>query len=735
MEEIKISLDKTKSTKTWNKKRIKVPTILQMEAVECGAAALAMVFAYHGLWIPLEQMRIECGVNRDGSKASNMLKAARKHGADAKGFRSEIYDLGKYELPIIIFWNFNHFVVLTGIKKNKVYINDPASGPRIISKEEFDSGFTGVVLTFTPNKEFSKGGKKPSTLRSLKNRINNTKSVLSFVLLIGLFLVIPGLLVPTFTKVFVDKILVNEMKSWIVPLLTAMTVIAIIRGFLTWLQQYFLLRLETQLSLSNSARFFYHIFRLPIQFFFQRQSGEIGNRVQLNDKVAKLLSEDLTRNMLNVAMIVFYAILMFYYDVALTLIGISIVLINFIVLYFISEKRKIITQNMAQERGKLISTAMNGIELIETLKATGSEDEFFSKWSGYHAKVLNVQQKYGRISRFLAQLPRFLTAINKIVIFGLGGLRVIQGSMTLGMLLAFKWLMESFVTPVEELVNAGSKIQDATGYMRRLDDIYGHKRDQSFDIETPKNYSEDEIVKLQGHVELKNITFGYNELEEPLIKNFSILIKPGERVALVGASGSGKSTIAKLIGGLYPAWDGEILFDGKEREKYSREVLNNSLSIVDQDLFLFGGTIKENISMWDKTIPEADIIRASRDSIIDVDISKRKNGYKGVISERGRNFSGGQRQRLEIARALATNPSILIFDEATSSLDPPTEKLIDDFVRMRGCSLLIIAHRLSTIRDSDEIIVMDRGKILERGTHHELMKIKGEYSNLISSSN
>jgi len=715
----------------WHNKKVKVPSILQMEAVECGAVALAMIMAYHGRWIPLEVMRVDCGVSRDGSKASNMLRAARKYGMKVNGYRLEIEQLKRFELPVIIFWNFNHFVVLTGIKKNKVFINDPATGPRVLFFEEFDKSFTGLTLTFEPTEKFSKGEHKPNIFKSLKNRIHNSKSILAYIVLTGLFLVVPGLLVPTFTQIFVDKILIHEMKSWMLPLLFAMGATTLISGALMWLQQYYLLKFEMQLSLSNSSRFFYHVFQLPIQFFFQRSAGELSFRIQINDRVAKLLSEDLTRNVLNVVMIIFYAIMMFYYDVVLTLVGISIVAINFVGLKYAFEKRKTINQKLLLEQGKLVGTSINGLELIETLKATGSENDFYSKWSGYQAKVLNAEQQQGLIGNLLSQMPKILTAINRIVIYGLGGYRVIQGNLTLGMLIAFRWLMDSFIAPVEELVNAGSKIQDASNFMRRLDDVYEHKKDEEF---LPSAQCVDsELAKLQGYLELKNITFGYSKLEKPLIENFSLSLKPGERVAIIGSSGSGKSTIAKLVMGLYNLWEGQILFDGKERNAYSRDIMNNSVAMVDQDIFLFAGTIKENIAMWDSTITDMDLLKASRDARINQDISSRKGGYKGAVEERGGNFSGGQRQRLEIARALAINPTILVFDEATSALDPPTEALIDDYIRRRGCTMLIIAHRLSTIRDCDEIIVMHKGEILERGTHQELIAQEGEYANLIKS--
>lgn len=727
----KNSKNNEESQNKWQDERLSVPMILQMEAVECGAAALAMILAYHGRWLPLETLRVECGVSRDGSKAGNMMRAARKFGLKASGFRLEPHHLQRYNLPVIVFWNFNHFVVLTGMKKGKVYINDPAIGPRIISNEEFDKSFTGVTLVFEPTEDFVRGGNKPSIIKALKNRIQGCTSILSYILLTGLFLVIPGILIPAYTQIFVDKVLIHGLKSWIAPLLLAMALTALINGALTWLQQYFLLKFNLKLALTNSAKFFYHVFRLPIQFFFQRQAGEISNRVQLNDQVATLLSEDLTRNILNVVMIVFYAFMMFQYDVLLTIVGISIVAVNFIGLKFSFEKMKNLNLKLSLDQGKLMGISMNGLSLIETLKASGAENDFFGKWSGQQATVLNQQQKQGFISGLLSQLPKILLSMNRVIILGIGGFRVIQGDMTLGMLIGFRWLMDSFSSPVEELVNAGTKINSAFGYMRRLDDVFEHKRDIQF-LENETTVSND-CVKLQGFLELKNVTFGYSILEKPLIEDFNLLIKPGERVAIVGASGSGKSTIAKLVAGLYAPWAGQILFDGKERNQYCNLVLNNSIALVDQDIFLFQGTIKENIAMWDSTISDSDLLLAAHDAVILDDIVERKNSMNGLVEENGGNFSGGQRQRLEIARALAIKPTVLIFDEATSALDPPTEAKIDDYLRRRGCSVLIIAHRLSTIRDSDEIIVLSKGKVVQRGTHQQLMEQDGEYVNLIKA--
>lgn len=722
------------SQNVWHNKRIQTPTVLQMEAVESGAVSLAIILCYYGMIVPLEELRRECGVSRDGTKSSYILKAAHKYGLVARKFHKEPEALKELPLPMIVFINFNQFVVFEGVKKDKIYINDPETGPKVISKKEFNQSFTGITLTFKPGPEFKKGGQKPSLFNSLKSRMHGSKSALTYVVLAGLFLVIPGLVVPTFLKVFVDDILVGKMNNWLFPLLIGMGFAAFMSGAMTWLQKYYLLRLETKLALSSSAKFFHHVFYLPIEFFNQRFGGEIVNRVLINDRVAQILSGDLATNMLNVVMIVFYAALMFQYDIALTLIGIFIVLFNLAALRFFSHKRINLVQKMMQDQGKSLGTAISGLQMIETHKASGSESDFFALWAGYQAKVKNAEQELGVSSQFLSAIPPLLSSINNVIILTVGAIKIMNGHMSMGSLIAFQSLMFSFTGPVNQLVNLGSQLQEVRGDMNRLDDVLRHPLDKQFSDEANLPASiEITETKLSGKLKLKDITFGYSNLESPLIEGFNLFLKPGARVALVGSSGSGKSTIAKLVTGLYQPWSGEILFDGKPRNSIVRDLLTNSIAMVDQDIFMFEGTVRENLTMWDSTISEVDLIQASKDACIHDDISERTGGYDSKVVEEGSNYSGGQRQRLELARALVNNPSILILDEATSALDPNTEKIVDDNLRRRGCTCLIVAHRLSTIRDCDEIIVLEKGKVVQRGTHEEMRNIDGPYSRLIES--
>lgn len=711
--------------------RVRTPTLLQMEAVECGAAALGIMLGYYGRIVPLPELRQQCGVSRDGSKASNVLKAARSYGLEAKGFKKPIEALKELRPPYIVFWNFNHFLVVEGMDEERVYLNDPATGPRSVTLPEFDQAYTGVVLVMEPGPSFKRGGRKPSILSALGRRLRGVEGALFYCLLAGLLLTIPRLAVAAFTQVFVDEVLVQGRQDWLHPLIMGMAIAAILRSSLTGLRLYHLRRLMLKLSVGMSGKFLWHTLRLPVGFYAQRFAGEISSRVDMNDKVATILSGPLATTVIDALMIVFYAIVMFQYDWVLTAIGIFFAIVNFMALQSLSRSRVDANMRLAQDYGKVSGVAIGGIQTMETVKASGLESDLFAKFAGYYAKALNAQQSLGLQNQLLAVLPTLLTALTTTSVLVVGGLRVMNGYLTIGMLVAFQSLMQSFLSPVNNLVNFGSTLQELEGDLNRLDDVLQNATDPEANRTQTGHAIAIDSFRLQGYIELRNITFGYSRLEGPLIENFSLSIKPGQRVALVGGSGSGKSTIAKLVCGLYETWEGEILFDGKSRTQIPRQVLANSVAMVEQDIFLFAGTVRENLTLWDDTVPQSDIVQACKDAAIHNLVLLMPGGYDAQLIEAGANISGGQRQRLEIARALVRNPSILVLDEATSALDAETELIIDRNLRKRGCSCVVVAHRLSTIRDCDEIIVLERGKVVQRGTHEELSQQGGAYSRLI----
>jgi ATP-binding cassette subfamily C protein len=742
--------------------RVKTPTLLQMEAVECGAAALGIILSYYRRIVPLPELRQECGVSRDGSKASNMLKAARNYGLQAKGFKKELKQLQDLRPPYIVFWNFNHFLVVEGFRKQSVYLNDPATGPRTVSLQEFDEGYTGVVLVIEPGTEFKKGGRKPSMILSLWSRLQGAAGALVYCVIAGFFLTIVGLAVPVFSQVFVDDILVEQRLHWLRPLLLVMAIATVLQGWLTLLRLRYLRRLKIKLAVGMSSRFLWHILRLPVSFYAQRFAGEITNRTSLNDEVADVLSGKMATTVIDAVMVIFYALVMLQYDWVLTLIVISFAAVNVLTLQWISRQRVDANQRLIQEHGKAAGASIAALQSIETLKASGLESDFFSRWSGYYTKAINSQQELGVTNQTFSVLPTLLSALSSMLLLVVGGLRVMDGHLSIGMLVAFQGLMQSFEEPVNNLVNFGSTLQELEGNLIRLDDVLdnpvdplvekrervaeGHrgtgaqgkiplKRSTDQELNSSRtdaiNPVSTPLPRLQGYVELRNVTFGYSPLDPPLIENFNLSIKPGQRVALVGGSGSGKSTIAKIVSGLYKPSEGEILFDGKPREEIPHQLLTNSVAMVEQDILLFGGTVRDNLTLWDATISDKNLIRACEDAAIDDVILSMSGGYDAELIEGAANLSGGQRQRLEIARAFVNNPSILVMDEATSALDAQTEKIIDENLRRRGCTCIIVAHRLSTIRDCDEIIVLEHGKVVQRGTHQELWQVEGVYSRLI----
>ena len=708
----------------------KVPVVMQMEALECGAAALCMVLAYYGKWVPLEQARSDCGISRDGSNAKNILLAARNYGLVAQGYRLEPEELRTEGcFPCIVHWEFNHFIVCNGFKGNKVYLNDPARGNIVISKDKFDECFTGIVIMFEPGEGFVADGKQKSVLEFANSRIKGGSSAAIFILLTAVIASLTGIYLLGFSRVFLDRMLTGKNPGWIPHFFIGLTVITLIRITTAWIQAVYSLRVNGKMDAEGSCTFMWKILRLPMEFFSQRMSGDIQLRKQSNAAIAGTIINTVAPLALQTVMMVIYLVIMLRYSISLTCIGLLSVFVNACVSRYISNKRINITRVMVRDSGKLESATVNAIDMIETIKSSGSEDGFFEKWSGLQAGVNTQSIRYIKQDSLLGLIPAATSTIINVLTLSLGVWFVMKGIFSVGMMFAFQGFMSQFLTPMQQLIGAGQTIQEMRTSMERVEDVMQYPEDPVF------SYTADNapVKKLSGAISMKNVSFGYSKLADPLITDFDLELTPGKRVAIVGETGCGKSTVAKLISGLYMPWDGRILYDQKPLSDIDRKVFTGSVAVVDQDIILFEDSISDNIRMWDDSIMDFEMILAARDAGIHEDILKRKDGYDYRINEGGSDFSGGQRQRLEIARVLAQDPTIIILDEATSALDARTEYEVMNAIRDRGITCVIIAHRLSTIRDCDEIIVLDHGKIIERGTHDELIKKDGTYKNLIAS--
>lgn len=716
--------------KPLNKGVAKVPVVMQMEALECGAASLAMICAYYEKWIPLEQIRVDCGVSRDGANAKNLLVAARSYGFIAKGYRYEPEDLKKQgKFPCIIHWNFNHFVVLDGFKGNKAYLNDPAKGSYSVSMETFDNSFTGICLFFEPNENFEPSGKRKSVFSFAASRLKGAKTAVAFVILTTLISALIGIIMPAFPRIFMDRLLTKESPDWFYPFMIALAVMSALQLIISALETYYRNRINGKLATVGSSSFLWKVLHLPMEFFSQRLAGDIQGRQSSNAGIANSVVNTFAPLVLDAIMAVFYLVVMIRYSWILTLVGLSSLVINAFMARIISKRRVNITRIQMRDAGKLAGATIAGVEMIETIKASGAENGFFERWSGYQASVNAAKVKYARINQYLGLIPAAVSTITSVVVLMLGIWFTMQGSFTVGMIMAFQGMLSSFSSPVSSFISAGQTMQEMRTQMERIDDVMLYRDDECYKAEgKPTDYS-----KLKGNIEIKNVTFGYSRLSAPVIKDFSLTIKPGERVALVGSSGCGKSTISKLVSGLYQPWSGEILFDGKPITEINRDVFTGSLAVVDQEITLFEDTVSDNIKMWDKSIEDFEMILAARDAQIHDEIMRRDGGYNYKIAEGGKDFSGGQRQRLEIARVLAKDPTIVILDEATSALDAKTECDVVNAVKDRGITCIVVAHRLSTVRDCDKIIVLDDGVIAEQGTHDELYLKGGIYTRLISN--
>ena len=717
----------------WFRRSVRTPTIFQMEALECGAASLAIVLAHHGRWVATEELRTACGISRDGTNAKHLLRAAREYGLEGRGYRVEPHQLRALDPPLILHWNFNHFLVLDGfLRGGKVRVNDPRTGPRVISEEELDLALTGVALAFEPSPDFRPGGDPPRLWRSLGRRLKESPQALGLILLASLGLVVPGLLFPTLVSSFIDSVLVTGTRAMALPLILVMLGLTLFAAGLTWYQRDNLLRAENGMAIRHAGRFLWHTLRLPVDFFSMRYAGDLTYRVTLNDSVASVVYRELAVNVLSAGMVFFFAALIWYYDPLLAVVGLLVLCLNAVALRWVSRRRVDGSRQLALEQSMLTGTALAGLQMIESVKASGSESDLFARWAGYQAKVLNIRQRLDRYTHVLQVAPAFLAALNTALLLSLGGWRVMRGDLTLGELVAVQILMAGLLVPVGRLVQLGGKVQQAAADLCRLDDTLSYPAELPEDLGLTPGPDLSPVPRRRGRLELDRVTFGYSAVAPPVVRAVSLVLEPGGRVAVVGRTGSGKSTLIKLVGGLYEPWEGRILLGGRPRGEWPRRELARTVAVVDQDFSVFPGSVLENLTLWNSAVPRSRVVAACRDACIHDDVVARPGGYESAMEAGGGNWSGGQLQRLEIARALVQDPALLVLDEATSALDPATEAAIMENLSARSCACLIVAHRLSTVREADEILVLEQGAVVERGTHPGLMAAAGRYADLVA---
>ena len=713
-----------------DRKYVKVPVVMQLETLECGAACLSMILAYHGKWLPLERVRMDCGVSRDGSNAKNIGKAAQNYGLKTKAYRFEPDDLKKKNsFPCIIHWNFNHFVVLCGFKGNDAVINDPARGKVIVPENEFDEAFTGICLFFEPDEGFEKSGKPRSVYSYALKKTSDAKESSLLIAVCSAIISVLGIITMAMSRTYIDTFLAGNNDTLLMPFIIFLAVLGFLQIIVLGIKEISLHRIDGRFAAIGTCEFMWQILHMPVQFFSQRTSGDIQLRMKSNAEIAKNIVINIAPLALDALMMVLYLAIMLKYSLILTLIGVVSVVVNLLLCGYVAEKRTNIMRVMLRDKGRLATATVSGIEMIETVRVTGAENGFFERWSGYQAKVNTEETNYAEIDYKIGILPELVYSLTDIIVFATAIMLVIKGEFTPGLLLAFQGFLGAFMKPSKKLLQAVQLLQELQCDIERVEDVMEYKQDRVY----KEKSDADKYRKLRGNIELKNVAYGYSRLEEPLVKDFSMTVRPGQKVAIVGMSGCGKSTIAKLVSGLYQPWEGEILFDGKSITDIDRAVFTGSVAVVDQDIILFEDTIANNIKMWDDTIEDFEMIMAARDAQIHNDIMERNGGYNYRICEDAKDFSGGQKQCMEIARVLAQDPTIVILDEATSALDAKTEHEVVKAIADRGVTCIVVAHRLSTIRDCDMIIVMEDGRIAEQGTHDELYAKGGLYTTLISN--
>lgn len=710
-------------------RRVRTPVFPQVKSTECGAACLGIVMAHHGRWVSREELREACAVSRDGSTAADIVRAAGSFGLNATGWRKDLDELADMQLPAILFWEFNHFSVLEGFAHGRYYLNDPANGRRAVSEDTFSRGYTGVLLAVEPGPEFTPGGTKPGIAHGLWPWLREVKASLLFAAVCGLLLALPGLALPALLSVFVDHVLGGRRAELGAFVVASTGAAAACIYLLVWLQQRCLNRLAVQLSIVHGERFLSRLLRLPIEFFSHRFAGDLTMRAQSVDGVAQGASTLMVGVVIELFTSLAYLAAMFVYDPALAALVALLGATNGLCSLLLMRRRNDENRQARREQALLSGIGMFGLRNIDSLRATGATEGFFARWAGHQARELASRQRVAELGGVTASLPGLFSMLTAAAVLGIGGWRVASGEMSIGLLVGLYILAAAFLAPVGRFVLFAESFLLLDSSLYQINDVMDAATDPL--LPTPHGGSVSGVatlggrLRLAGRIEMRDVTFGYGRHRAPLIENFSLTVEPGQRVAVIGPTGSGKSTLVKLLMGEHMPWSGEILFDGVPLRDIPREVFAASVAAVDQQILLFAASVRDNLTLWNATVPDRQLVAAATDALIHGEVMARARGYDSSVSEGGLNFSGGQRQRLEIGRALVNDPSVLLLDEATSALDAVSEMHIDDALRRRGCTCLIVAHRLSTIRDCDQIVVLERGREVQRGTHAELVDDAG----------
>ena len=693
----------------------RVPVVLQMEAAECGAASLAMILGYYGRYEELTVLRRACGTTRDGSRLSHVMKAAEAYGLETDARRAGA-ELKGIRLPAIVFWNNNHFLVAERMTDSAVLLCDPARGRVRVSREEFAEGFSGVVLQLKPGPDFRRGGKPFRSRSVIRSLFRGKGGVFFFLAVMSLLLNLVGTVIPGLTSLFVDYYLPMLQHTSLTAYFAVFAVLLLLQLGISGLRMRIVARFERIQTAMTNAGIMRKLLRLPMSFFQSRSHTGVLSRLGTIDQLAEFLSSRLVPVIMGIVFTLVYFVLLFYYSVTIGLGVLAIIALLVAMLALLLRSGLGRANRVTNTMADFFSTTVQSLRLFDTVKSTATEDAAVEQSMCAYVEFENAAQQMNGVTTLMQAIPAVAPLLIQLFIITVGGFEAAGHRMTIGTVLACQSIGMSVFAPIAEFISEYSSFQTMDSDICGLHDIEAESDDPVSGRQVPR-----EKERLEGRITFEHVTFGYNPAMPPVLRDVSFDVLPGRSFAVVGGSGSGKTTLLRLLEGLYVPDAGRILLDGVPLTETNRDMVTESVSVISQGSALFNGTVRDNITLFDPTIPMERVRRAAEDACIADDIEEKSNGMNERIDVNSCGFSGGQVQRIAIARALVREPSVLILDEATGALDPLTEEKVMRNIRGRGITLIIVAHRLSTVRDCDMICVLKDGAIAERGTHDELM--------------